>query len=69
MPEASDLPDTFYKDLKIGDEMVILGSHVRIDKIELVIRGKIIDNTKPGQKHIRAHVPMPNCENPFPYTK
>lgn len=70
MPEVTmELPDVFWKELTIGDEMIIQGSHVRIDKIELVIRGKILDNTRPTKKNIRVTIPMTDCENPFPYKK
>lgn len=69
MSEVLEMPEVFQKDLKIGDEMIIMNSLVRLEKIELVMKWKILDNTKPGQKNIRVHIPMTDCNNPFPYKK
>lgn len=69
MSNVNELPDVFWEEMKVGDEMIILESHVRIDKIELRIRGKILDNTKPTRKNLNVYIPMTDCNNPFPYQK
>ena len=69
MTDVKELPTEFEKDMKVGDEMIILDSQVQIDTIELVVHAKIIDSTKPDQTHIHVSVPMTDFENPFPYKK
>lgn len=69
MTTVTELPDVFQKDLKVGDEMIIMDSHVRLEEIELVMKWKIIDDTKINQSQIQVSVPMTDCENPFPYNK
>jgi hypothetical protein len=69
MDEDKELPTVFQGDVQVGDEMIIMGSHVRINKIELVIHTKIMDDTRPTRKGITVKIPMDNSQNPFPYQK
>lgn len=67
--DNEELPRVFQRDGKMGDEMIVLGAHVRISKIELVIETKILDGSNPKRSKITVRIPMKDFENPFPYHK
>lgn len=69
MIDVKNLPTVFEPDMKVGDEMIVLDSVVRIDEIELIVHTKIVDDTKPDQTDIHVSIPMTDFENPFPHKK
>lgn len=62
-------PLTFQKDMKVGDEVVVLGQLVQITEIELVIRVNAIDSSETGNAVQTVSIPMKDFNNPFPYQK
>jgi hypothetical protein len=64
MLDSHKLPDVFAPDMKIGDELLVLESPVRIVEIELVIRVTNLDpEISDGPKQVC--IPLTNFENPF----
>jgi hypothetical protein len=66
LPNVNDLPTVFERNMKVSDEMYIVGEHVRIEKIELVIHLKNIDRIKPMISKMAVRIPMTNLESPIP---
>ena len=71
MAKIKDLPNVFENDMKIGDEMILIGSHVRITKIELVVHAKVLDEPSATRKHwnLQVNVPMTDFNIPFSQKK
>lgn len=64
MSNVIELPKAFNGDMKVGDEMILLGDRVRITEIELVVRVKTIDMF-PKHKPLSVSIPMTDFKIPF----
>lgn len=65
MSEVNEVSLRFRKDMKVGDDVIVLGQHVRITEIELVIHVDAIDSSDTGNAVKTVSIPIQDFNNPF----